>query len=205
MTAKRKGPMTLDQLYAQLKAEGRYDAMVERHRQQDEERQKRVAELLKAQAPLLADLRAAGYEMESVWDLVNTAIPYPKALPVLLEHLPRPYPGRVREGIARALAVPEARFAWDLYTRYYREEPDGGVKEGMAAAIAVMGRTEERINEVIALARDRRNGQSRILLLRALSRSRDPRARAALVELQADPELMPEITAILRRLKPRKR
>ena len=49
---------------------------------------------------------AVGVEIDSVWDLVNTAEPYPAALPVLMEHLERDgYPDRVMESLGRALAV----------------------------------------------------------------------------------------------------
>lgn len=58
---------------------------------------------------LLADLRRVGYRLESVWDFVNTAESYPEAIPVLLDHLRRPYSDIHREGIARALTVSEAR------------------------------------------------------------------------------------------------
>lgn len=61
------------------------------------------------EAPLLADLRRVGYAATSVWDFVNTSQSYPQAVPVLLEHMSRPYSLRVREGILRALAVVEAR------------------------------------------------------------------------------------------------
>ena len=57
---------------AWLKATGQYDAMVERNRLKEEERQKRVAEYRVAEAPLVAELRAAGYQVQSAWDLVNT-------------------------------------------------------------------------------------------------------------------------------------
>lgn len=56
------------------------------------------------------------------------------------------------------------------------------------------------IGDVIALARDKREGPSRVLLLRALLRSKDPRARAALLDLRDDPDLTKEIEVILRRL-----
>lgn len=62
------------------------------------------------QALLLADLRRAGYPAkESVYELANTADSYPDAIPVLLNHLKRPYSDRTKEGIVRALTVREAR------------------------------------------------------------------------------------------------
>jgi hypothetical protein len=159
-------------------------------------RQQRETEWRRAEEPLVAELRAAGYALESAWDLVNTSTPYPEALPILLSHLQRPYPGPVREGIARALAVPSAKFGWDVLTRLYRQETNARAKDGLAVAIAATA-DEEVIDEVIALARDRQHGPSRLLLLRALERSRSPRARAALMELGTDPELEKEIQVIL--------
>jgi hypothetical protein len=190
---------------AWLKETGRYDAMIERQRKRDEEIDKRVAENRRAETPLVAELQAAGVQVrpgvlvETVWDLVNTASPYPEALPILLAHLPRPYPAAVQEGIARALAVPATRaLGWEVLTRLYREEPVARVKAGLAAAIAAAS-ANEVLEDVLALVRDRRHGESRVLLLSALRRSRDPRAAAALVELADDPDLTKEIQFILRR------
>jgi len=205
MAGKRnKHGMTVAEHDAMLKATGQYDAMVERKRLQEEERQKREAESRRAEEPLVAELRRVGLVIESVWDLVNTTAPYPKALPILLEHLPRAYPGAVREGIARALAVPEARSGWNVLTQLYGDEQDKRVKDGLAVAIAGAA-NDELIGDVMALARDSRHGPSRLLLLRALERSDDPRARAALMDLGTDPDLQKEIQVILRRLNRSKR
>jgi RHS repeat-associated protein len=78
-------------------------------------------------------------------------------------------------------------------------EPEERVRSGLAAAIAAAA-DDEVIADVIALARDARHGSSRLLLLSALERSADPRARAALIELGADPDLTKEVHVILRRL-----
>jgi len=64
---------------------------------------------LAEEAPLREELHALGYPVKWVWDFVNTARSYPDAIPVLIDHLRRPYSDAVREGIARALAVREAR------------------------------------------------------------------------------------------------
>jgi hypothetical protein len=57
---------------------------------------------------LLSSLADIGLRVQSVWDLVNSSDPYPAAIPILMEHLRIAYPDRVREGIARALTVPDA-------------------------------------------------------------------------------------------------
>jgi hypothetical protein len=196
--------MTLAEHDARLKATGHYDTMLERNRLHELERQKRAEEWRGAEAPLVAELKAAGFVVASVWDLVNTPGTYPTAVPILLEHLPRQYPAAVREGIARALAVPEAKTGWELLLCLYRDEHEGRVKDGLAVAIAAVA-DGDVLEDVIALAGDVRHGPSRLLLLSALERSRDERTRSALKELEADPELQREIRVILRRLKRAKR
>lgn len=218
---KRRGPKTLAEHDALLKEEGRFDAMVEEQQRREQEREKRSEEWRQAEQPLAEELRAAGFDVESSWDLFNRKEPwnkkerirpYPEALSILLKHMEYPYPDRVREGIARALAVGRAgwaaagvdfRFAWETLTRLYRKEEAGtDAKAGLAVAISAMAESDdELLDEVIALARDATLGESRILLLSALQRSRLPKARKALVELGTDPELSKEVQAIFRRVK----
>jgi hypothetical protein len=169
------------------------------------QRAEREASVLKAEAEyravqtlLLEELRRVGVDVESVWDLVNTAEPYPDALPVLLSHLQSDYPAPVKDGIARALAVPETRVhGWKLITNAYVEETDERVKQGLACAVAAAA-DDSVLSKIIQLAHDPRNGPSRVLLLNALRRSKDPRAFAALTALKSDPELAKEIQHILR-------
>ncbi|MBD8898324.1 hypothetical protein [Rhodanobacter sp. DHG33] len=168
---------------------------------------RKAAELRQAEQPLVEDLRAAGFDVESASDLFNRkqvwnkkerVRPYLEALPILLRHLGRAYPPAVREGIARALAVPQSRFAWHDLVRFYRHEEADSAKDGLAVAIAAAA-DQSVLNELIALAKDREQGSSRLLLLSALARSSDPKARAALMELGADPDLALEVQIIFRR------
>jgi hypothetical protein len=199
MTRRRKA-MTLAEHDAQLKSEGRYDEMRAAQRRAEDARQRHDSMWREAEAPLVEELRAAGLEVDSAWDLVNRREPYPEALPVLVEHLHRPYPDRVREGIARALAVPgDAKFAWEsLATLYEREDQGTDTKAGLAVALAAVA-DDDVVQELIALARDPANGESRVLLLRGLARSRDPRGEAALDEFAEDDLLGTEARRILRR------
>jgi hypothetical protein len=197
----KKKPVSAAELMARLSADQEFVAKQERV---EEERQARANEWRRAEAPLVGALNAAGFAVGSAWDLVNTSAPYPDALPILVDHLQRPYPGRVREGIARALAVPQSKFAWNILTSLYRNETMKDAKDGLAVAIAAAA-DDDVIEDVIGLVRDMRHGASRLLLLDALERSADPRARAALMELGTDPELKKEIQIVLQRMKQRKR
>ncbi len=152
--------------------------------------------------PLLADLRAIGFDpgVDSVWDLVNTAEPYPEAIPVLLRHLTRPYSDRIKAGIARALAVPDAVHAWPILVAEYKKAEEGqedgvmrGYKDGLAVALAATA-TDAMLGEVISLIKDTSNGSTRIFFLGPLCESKNPLARQTIEELKDDPDLKKEIT-----------
>lgn len=149
-------------------------------------------------------------EVKSVGYLVNTSTPYPEAIPILLKHLRHPYLDRTRESIARALAVPElaVREARTFLVEEYRKAPIGkgiiapgetdvyslGTKSGLALAVAA-ATTEAEIDHLVALARDRSLGSSRLLLLRRLKRSKSEVAKKALEDLATDPDLKKEIAS----------
>lgn len=197
MSAKRtnRGSVTAAELMAELEADEDYQAQI---KQQDAARDRQVAEWRRAEAPLVKELRASGFEVESAWDLVNTSTPYPEALPILLNHLKRRYPDRVREGIARALAVQDAAFAAEVLIELYRQEKAGtDAKDGLAVAIG--GAADDAVvDDVIALAKDPANGTNRVLMLDALGRSKAPQARAALAAIAQDPAIGEEARRLLK-------
>lgn len=177
---------------------------VERRRRLEEERRRGEEADAQAEARLVRELRGAGVSVASVWDLVNTRNTFSQSLPILLKHLQQPYPAPVREGIARAMAVPEAKFAWPVLVRLFREATERRTKDGVAVAISNVA-DDEVLDELVELARDPEHGESRLLPLNALERSKHPEARKALMDLGADPALHKEVQRILRRLKRRGR
>jgi hypothetical protein len=194
-SARRRKTVTASELLAHLKADPDWVSCREageRHSQQVR------AESRAAQAPLLEELESVGVHVSDVWDLVNTSEPYPDALPVLLKHLQLPYPSRVQEGIARALAVPPAAFGWPILMQRYVEAAAPDAKDGLAAALAVTA-TSDTLDELIALILGSDNGDSRLLLLGGLKRLRsDSRVAAALASLTEDPRLGPEARRLRR-------
>jgi hypothetical protein len=179
------------------------------NKQKELERLERSARIHIEQEPILSELRAIGWNVASVWDLVNTSTPYPEAIPVLLKHLPLPYSDVVREGVARSLAVPEPEVqkAWPLLVDEYRKATEGwglkakgdarkymlGAKDALACVLAAAV-NDETLPELIALAKDPTNGASRLLLLPALKKRRKKDSvKRLLDELMNDPILREEI------------
>ncbi|WP_156428052.1 hypothetical protein [Novosphingobium sp. FSW06-99] len=204
-----RAPFTTEELVKMTAAEfGRQrltDDEKSRLRAINEQRARRrlewSAQLRAEEEPILADLQTIGCDVKSVWDLVNTSRPYPDAIPILLKHLTKSYSDRTKEGIARALAVSDARDAWPLLVAEYLKAPMGevngirlGAKSGLAAALSAVA-TDDVISQLAALAKDKSNGDSRLLLLSALRRSKMPVAKNTLEELADDPSLKKEIAS----------
>ncbi|MEC9067668.1 MAG: hypothetical protein VX569_10360 [Pseudomonadota bacterium] len=97
---------TLAEIMAELHAD---PVWVAREEQRERERQKLAEEYDRDVAPVVADLAKRGIYVRSLGEFINTSESYPEAIPVLLEHLQRDYPLRIRESIIRSLTVREAR------------------------------------------------------------------------------------------------
>jgi hypothetical protein len=192
--SKRK---TAAELMAELEADPTF---VARRCEDEQVHRAREAALRQEEAPLIEDLAKAGIHVQTVLHLVSEGSSSPKALPLLLEHLQRPYPERVRESIARALAMPEAVGAWPQLVHLFETKADPtttGVKWALGCTLASLA-TADGIVDLIRLVQDRRHGGNRIALVDGLARSSDARARSALLEAGTDPELEREVRKALR-------
>ena len=197
MTARKQYPKaeTAADLIAELQNDQEYQRRTEAA---EAERQVRVQEYRRAEQPIVAELRSVGVEVDSVWDLVNTSNPYPDALPVLLKHLQQGgYPDRVMEGIASALAVKPAVFAWETLRKLYLAAQGPGEEEGLAVALTASA-TGEHLDELIALLRENSRGDTRIHFLSAIKRVGGKRGRQVLESLESDPMFGKEARALLK-------
>jgi hypothetical protein len=179
----------------------------------DERMKERLAtvELIRIEmAPVHAELEAAGVTQRELSDSHGKSPKYPTAIPILLKHLQMPYSDAIKDSIARTLAVPlpEVRKAWPILVHEYLKAPMGtgciavgdtrqyrlGAKDGLAVALS-MAATEATLPELIELVSDPANGDSRILLLYALRKSKSEIARQAVARLASDPVLTREIAS----------
>lgn len=162
-------------------------------------RERRAAYMAMREAPLVQALRDVGEDVSTVYDLVNGSYRYQSAIPVLVAHLPKDYPARIREGIARALATPAASDHWSLLRQLYKEEDDFGAQQGLACALKANA-TPARVQELIDLVRDVSRGDSRGLLLSAIVEYGTPsEIDQVLTSLSEDEVLGREAKRLLRR------
>lgn len=186
---------TAAQLLAELAEDPKW---VEALADDDARRAAYEAELAAEEEPILAELRQVGVDVPSTWSLIEEhrdAI-HPGVLPILLDHLARPYHPAIREGMARALGAPVARPIWRTLAGLYVAEENDQVKQGLACAVAETV-TDDTLDELLALIADPRNGLTRNLLLLA---KMPTRAATVLEGLVADPDLRQELPRLLKRL-----
>jgi len=160
MSSAKKKPVTAVELMARLQSDPDW---VRRNAEREQKRATAVAELraeLKPeQDPLLAELATVGWSVTSVWDLVNTKEKYPAAIPVLAKYLRIARHPVLREGIARALTVAEARGApaREILAELRRraEEPKNEARWALANALTAAG-DANMMEEVEAMIADPR-------------------------------------------------
>jgi hypothetical protein len=163
----------------------------------DADVQERASELRTAEQPIVTDLRGAAVEVSSVWDLVNTSVPYPMALPILLEHLERGgYPDRVTESLGRALAVKPAVAYWDRLKTLYLAPRNAGEEEGAAVALAACA-TEAQLDDLIGFLSLAERGDSWLYFLRPILAVGGERGRQVVESLRSDPTFGKEARARL--------
>jgi len=162
----------------------------------------------------VADLRAAGLDVDTLDPLVNTTIDIRPGLPVLLDWLERAQDSSVRQMIVRALTDRRVRgSAAPALVRAFRrplppDEAEHAEYWGYSSYLWTVGNAlsvvadDSVFEDIVELAADRRYGRAREMLLVALGNMRDPRAVPVLVGLLTDPDVAGHAVVGLRKLKP---
>lgn len=198
---KDSGPISATELMARLEQDEDYQR---RKAVAVAERRERLRASREAQQPIAAALRGVGVEAASVWELMNTAEPYPDALPVLMDHLEQGgYPDRVMEGLGRALAVKPAVVYWNRLKALYLAPRSPGEEDGVAVALAACA-TKAQLDDLIGLLALSERGQSRIYFLRPILKVGGARGLALVTGLQDDPVFGTEARERLKGRRPRR-
>ena len=205
----RRGSMTAEEHAAILATDPAYQARI---REQDRQFQEQLEKDRAEETALVADVRAVGIDIESVWDLVNRPNDYQPAYPVLVEHLGREYSAHLKEAIARALTVADAaEIAWEPILAAFRAHGHRGpgdpppLKFALGNALAKL-MDEEHIAEALGLVTNPEHGESRARIVDFLGdfNKRDD-VRQALESLQNDRDVATEARKALRRKRRRRK
>ncbi len=184
-----KDPVSAEDLLARL------DADPEWVRKRDESaraRRQRFEQNRRCAEPLTEALAAAGFDVSSVADLYNRRMTYEKAVPILLDWLPRIKTPAVKESVVRALTVKWARpaAALPLIDEFCRVDDGSGTGLRWTIGNALAEVADDSVFEDVAeLAEDRRWGRAREMVVVALGNMREPRAVDVLRRLLSDDEV----------------
>ena len=162
---------------------------------------------------LRAALRAAGIRDDDFGffarDIPEAGIRAPRfdfeaAAPVLVDWLPRVKTALVKERIVRSLTGEKTAtpLALEPLVAEFRRADDDWLKWAIGNALATLA-DDSIADELVELARDRRHGGSREMLMDALARTKDKRALDALVDLVDDDDVAGHAISALRRLGPK--
>jgi hypothetical protein len=198
--------MTAAEHEALLAADPEYQA---RRRELDRQHAERAARLRAEEEPLVQDLAAIGFEVDSAWDLANLPNDYQACYRVLVDHFQRPYSDHVREGIARALTVPDAAdIAWQpLRDAFVAIESQAAVplKFVLGNALSVY-MDESKLPEVFELVTNTEHGEDRAALVLELGDFNDREdVRRVLESLTEDPYIASQAKQALARKRRRRR
>jgi hypothetical protein len=194
----RKANEVIAELERRKREDPAYRAELERA---EAERTARAEQRRMASQPVVDDLRSAGVDVDDLYRLYLQPQSYPLAIPVLLNHLQRPYPERVLEDIGNALPFKPDPSWWDDFKRLYVTTASDAVRDRLAAAMSGCAR-REHYDDLLALIHNEDLGSSRIYFLRPINRIGNRmeagQGRAVIETVVNDPVLDKEAAAILK-------
>jgi HEAT repeat protein len=150
-------------------------------------------------------LRDVGIVVESVYDLVNTSMSYPEAIPILLEALKTgiEHDG-TKEGVIRALTVKEAKgVAGPVLIREFYRTVNPTLRWTIGNAMTMVA-TDEDFDEMIRIIEDTENGDARKMFIFALGNFKNGRSENILLGLLEKNDLPGHAISALEKLKSEK-
>ena len=144
----------------------------------------------RAAAPLLRELREAGYPAYDLTEFAQHKLPSKKAATILVRWLARIDQPYARSDIAKALTDVKARpVATQPLLDLFRELPnDAWEKDRVAAALGTLAR-DDHFEQVAELVRNPGHGDYRQYLFWAIGYMKDPRAVDLCLDLRDDDDL----------------
>jgi hypothetical protein len=145
-------------------------------------------ERAKEHQELTDELAEVGIKISNIYDLVNTKSKYPKAIPILIKHLQLNYSDKIKEGIVRALTVPEAKgLIVPLLIKEYLQLPNDkeNLKWVIGNAVNVTI-TKSEVADIFPIVLNKENGLSRQMFVAALGKVKADSVKDVLLRLVND-------------------
>ena len=183
-----KNPISAEALMKQLSEDPDY---VLRMEAKEAARREALEQHARASAPLIAELKEAGFAVESLDELRHSGKPYKAAIPILIKWLPVVSDPSLIDSVARALSVPWAKpLAAKALITEFRSLSDAmsSVKWTIGNALSIVA-DDSVTDELLEIVQDRRHGKAREMVVVALGNVRDSRARDVLLRLLENDEL----------------
>lgn len=142
--------------------------------------------------PILADLRQAGFELNSIADLYNLSYNYRNAIPLLISWLTKVDNPDVKEVLVRALSVKWAK-GYEVSRLLIREfenaSTDSSLRWAVGNALSIVS-VGEVVEDLIRIVKNTEFGSSREMVVIALGKHKTIASEKALLEVINDPELL---------------
>jgi hypothetical protein len=153
-------------------------------------------------APIVAELRLAGFQVKQIYDLRKIGRPYKEAIPILVKWLPLVPNEGVKGDIARCLAVRYAgpQAAKPLIKEFLplKYEPTGA-KWAIGDALDFVA-DDSVFDEIAQIVQDKSHGRGREMVVLALKNMKNPKAVPLLISLLDDDEVAGHAIMALRKL-----
>lgn len=196
------GAKTAAELMAELEqrrlADPAYRAELERV---ESERAGRARLFKLAEQPVVADLKAIGLDLNTVWDFHKIPNSRPQAIPVLLKHLSLDYPEDVLQGIGHGINHRSARAWWGELSEMMLSTEREAVRDRLAATLSACA-TREHYEGLLAFIRNDSLGECRIYFVRPINsignRIKAGQGRTIIEAVVDDPVLGREAMAVLK-------
>jgi HEAT repeats len=191
-------PKSAAELMAELQKDPEY---VARMRQREQQQRSNVENYSRIAEPILKELGARGYRVNTIGELVQGKAEYRSAVPILLHWLPRITDPQVKEDIVRTLSVPWAKpTAAPGLIDEFRKADNAELRWAIANGLAVIA-DDSVFEDLVRLVQDKGLGKAREMLALALGDMQDPRAVVVLMGLLEDEQVVGHAIMALGKLK----
>lgn len=156
---------------------------------------------------LKMELQKVGIIIDDIYDLVNTSIPYPEAIPILINAIEKGLSDKILiEGIIRSLAVKEVRGLCNkvLIKEFYR------IPKENTFLLWAIGNTmdvvicQEDVDDIIEIIKKKEYGVSRQMFVYALRKVNAEKSENVLIDLLDDTDVVAHVIPVLGKMKSQK-